>query len=233
MIEKTLKTTTGKIKIKIPAGLSEVTLGQMMELQEKPDMKDLEAISILSGVPLEELQNVCNVEGFSVFGDAVLSLSHEVKHLYDSDDIPKKITFACGDKSLTVNVIHNLSVEPAGAFMAARDLIAEEINEHIQRYGKDDWELYFNPSLKTCCQVLAHYFFCCVTGRKYNEYEVEEFIDEIKKLRVTEALPIAKHFFYCYPDLSTRKTSFLHRLLRSWKKKREYNLSKSLNMSTR
>jgi hypothetical protein len=126
----------------------------------------------------------------------------------------------------------NLSVEPAGAFMAARDIIADEINGHINLYGKDDWQRYFNPSLKACCQVLAHYLFCRVTGKKYDEYEAEEFCNEIKKLRVTEALPIAKHFFTCYPGLSKRKASFLHHFRQSWKKRQEYNHLKSLSIST-
>jgi hypothetical protein len=48
MIEKTLKTTTGKLHIKIPTQLSDVTLGQMMAMQAKPNLNDIEAISILS-----------------------------------------------------------------------------------------------------------------------------------------------------------------------------------------
>ncbi len=232
MIAKTLKTTEGKINIKIPSTLGEVTLGQMMEIQEMPVLNDLGAISILSGIRIEDLQNVQNMNDFQVFGDAILLLSHQIKHLYNSDAIPKKVTFARYDGSKTVNVSNNLSVEPAGAFMAARDIIAEEINVHIKRYGEDGWEASFNPSLKACCQVLAHYFYCKVTGKKYNEYEAEEFCDEIKKLRVTEALPIAKHFFSFYPVLSKPKISFFHRLRRYWRKRQEYNHLKNLSIST-
>jgi hypothetical protein len=232
MIEKTLKTTEGKLRVKIPGGLNEVTLGQMMEIQEKPVLSDLEAISILSGLPIEQLQNVCNVNDLQVFGDAILSLSHQIKHLYNSDTIPKKVTFSSEDCSKTINVISNLSVEPAGAFMAARDIIADEINEYIKQYGPDNWEEQFNPSLKACCQVLAHYFYCKATGKKYNEYEAEEFCNEIKKLRVTEALPIAKHFFTCYPGLSKQKINFFHRFRQFLRKKLVYNPSKNLSIST-
>jgi len=181
----------GKLRIKIPSQLNEITLGQMIEIQENPMLNDIGAISILSGISIDQLKNVSDISRFQVFGDAVLSLSHQIKHLYNSDSIPKKITFSLGKGSIEVNVTNNLSVEPAGAFMAARDIIAEEINEHINQYGKDDWESNFSPSLKACCQVLAHYFFCRVTGKQYNEYDAEEFCNEIKKLRVTEALPIA------------------------------------------
>jgi hypothetical protein len=197
-----------------------------------PVLNDLGAVSILSGISLEQLQNVQNISDFQAFEDTILLLSHQIKRLYNSDAIPKKTTFTLNEGSKTVNVISNLSVEPAGAFMAARDIIAEEINGHIKQHGEDGWEESFNPSLKACCHVLAHYFYCKVTGKKYNEYEAEEFCDEIKKLKVTEALPIAKHFFSCYPALSKPKISSFHRLRQYWRKRQEYNHLKNLSIST-
>jgi len=229
MIQKTLKTTTGKLAVSIPTTLAEVTLGQMMALQQNPNLGDMEAISILSCIPVEQLQNVQSMDDFAIFGEAVLSLSHQIKHLYDSDAIPKKITFSNGKM---VNVTSNLSVEPAGAFMAARDIIGDEIGGHIKLYGDEEWQQNFNPSLKACCQVLAHYFYCRGTGKPYNEYEAEEFATEIKKLRVSEALPIAKHFFTCYPSLSKPRTGFFRRLLQRLNERLAYRRSRSLNTST-
>jgi len=228
MIEKTLKTTYGKLKIKIPGDLSEMSLGQLMDIQEKPDLNDLEAISILSGLPVWQLNHVRRMDDLQVFGEHVLLLSQQIDQLYNSDAVPKKITLPMGK---TIDVIQNLSIEPAGAFMAAREIISDEINGHIQQYGTENWQQNFNPSLKACCQVLAHYFFCRATGKKYNEYDAEEFCNQIKKLRVTEALPIAKHFFTCYPNLSKQRTAFFRRLLLRWRKKPGYNRSGSLNIS--
>jgi len=231
MIEKTLKTTTGKLLVKMPSALNEVTLGQMMAIQDKPGLNDLDAISILSGIPAGDLQNIRDINDLQAFGDTVLSLSHQIKHLYNCDDIPAKVTFQLDKKTTTVNVMHNLSVEPAGAFMAASDIIVDEISAHIKQYGEENWQQYFNPSLKACCQVLAHYFYCRATGEKYNEYKAEEFCTQVKKLRVTEALPIAKHFFTCYPNLSRPKTSFWHRLRQFWRKKQVYTPSRNLSTS--
>ncbi|MDO3644717.1 hypothetical protein [Mucilaginibacter sp. L3T2-6] len=229
MLQKNLKTASGKLTVQIPSSLSEITIGQIMELQEEASLSDIKAISILSGIPVQQLQNVKNAADFSVFGEAVLSLSHEIKHLYNSSHIPKVITFPGGK---TVKVINNLSVEPAGAFMAARDIISDEIAEHIKVNGEADWQQHFNPSLKACCKVLAHYFYCRVTGKAYNEYEAEEFITEIKKLRVMEALPVARHFFTCYPSLRTPKTSFWHRLLQRLNDGRVYTNLRSSGIST-
>jgi hypothetical protein len=232
MIEKTLKTTEGKLRIKVPDRLNEVTLGQMMELQERQNINDLEAISILSDVPLKDLQNVIDINELGAFAEPILSLSYQIKYLYNSDDIPKNITFSLQGKKVTIPVINNLSVEPAGAFMAAREIIADEIGEHINKHGEENLQEHFSPSLKACCHVLAHYFFCRVTGKRYNEYEAEEFCVEIKKLGVTEALPVAKHFFTCYPSLSKQSISFWHQLQLLWKRRQAYKLLSDLNIST-
>jgi hypothetical protein len=219
MIEKTLKTTDGKLQVRIPTAMDEITMAQLMAMQEKHYLDDLDAISILSGVSKEDLYSVRNIHDFHVFGDYVLSLSHQIKYLYNSDVMPRMVTFTLGKRKVPVVIMGNLSVEPAGAFLAARDIIADEINEHISLYGEEDWKEHFQPSLKACCQVLAHYFFCRATGKKYDEYEAEAFCDEIKKLRVTEALPIARHFFTCYPDLLKQRISFSQHIRQYWKKK--------------
>jgi len=230
MLEKTLQTTKGTLRIKIPSRLNEVTLGQMIELQENSNLNDLQAISILSGAPVAELKDVRNFDDLSVFADCIFSLSDQIRYLYNSDVVPKKMTFAVDKRNVNVKVPSNLAIEPAGAFMAAREIIADEIKEHVLQYGEDGLKQGFNPSLKSCCQVLAHYFFCRVTGQKYNEYEAEEFCYTIKKLRVTEALPIAKHFFTCYPSLSTPKTSCFHQFQLYWKKKLGFTPSRNLNI---
>jgi hypothetical protein len=232
MIEKTLITTHGKLLVKIPSQLNEVTLGQMMSLQDAPDLGDLDAISILSGVPVPELQLVRNAVDFMQFADTVLALSHQIKFLYNSDEIPSNITVNVAGEPVKVNIIRNLSVEPAGAFMAARDVIADEIAEHVKIYGEVNWQDYFNPSLTACCKVLAYYFYCRVTGNKFDEYAAAAFAETIKQLRVTEALPIAKHFFMSYPNLSKPKTGFWRRLQMRWKNVLAYKHSKSLNTST-
>ncbi|MGY3211180.1 hypothetical protein [Mucilaginibacter sp. HD30] len=232
MIEKTIKTIEGKITIKIPSLLNELTLGQLMAMQEKTDLSDLDAISILSGIPIDELQNIKDANDMHVFGEAVLSLSTQIRYLYNSDEIPKNVTFYHEKTPVEVKLINNLSVEPAGAFLASREIIASEINEHVKAHGEEDWQQHFNPSLKACCKVLAHYFYCRVTGERYNEYKIEAFCDAIKQLRVTEALPIAKHFFTVYPNLSKPRTSFWHRLLPFWRKRQAYTALNALDTLT-
>jgi len=231
MIERTVKTLTGQLSIKIPSALTELKLGQLMQMQAIEQLSDLDAISILSGTPVADLKNVVHFNEFDVFGDAILSLSGQIKYLYNAEAIPDKITFDIDGKKVSVKVNRNLSIEPAGAFMASRDIIAEEISNHIKQHGDEDWQATFNPSLKACSQVLAQYFYCRATGSRYDEYKAEEFAETIKTLGVTEALPIARYFFMSFLGLSRPKTGFWQRLRQPWKKKPEYRLSRSLNIS--
>src|SRR5471030_338975 len=110
MIEKTLRTQDGKLRVSIPTILNEITLGQMMEMQQTNHLNDIEAISILSGISKEELYTVINIDDFQVFGDHVQSLAQQIKYLYDSDIVPNKVTFMLGKRKVVVNVIRNLSV---------------------------------------------------------------------------------------------------------------------------
>jgi hypothetical protein len=219
MFEKTFKTTHGKLNVRIPTILNEITLGQIMEMQEIHYVGELEAIRILSGIPQKELDTVIDADDFRVFDDLVHALANQIKYLNSSDIIPHKVTFMLGKRKVNVNVIRDLSIEPAGAFLATRNIIADEINEHINLYGEEGWKEHFQPSLKSCCHVLSQYFYCRATGKKYDEQEAEDFEDEVKKLRVTEALPIAKHFFSCYPDLIQQKIGFLQRLQHYFRRK--------------
>jgi hypothetical protein len=233
MIQKTLKTLTGALSVAIPTSLHELKLRQLMAMQAADELNDLQAIHILSGLPLEELKQVQHFADLQIFNEHVLALATEIKQLYSSEAIPDAVTFGLDDKPVKVKVMKNLSVEPAGAFMAARDIIAEEINKHIARHGEANWQETFNPSLQTCSQVLAHYFYSRATGNAYDELLAAQFTEEVEKLPVTEALPIAKYFFLSYPNLSKQKTGYLHLLRRLWNKGRAYAILKLSAILTR
>lgn len=186
MIKKTLKTITGSLTVTIPTSLNELKLGQLMAMQATENMNDLEAIHILSGISLQELKQVKSYAELEVFNDQVLALAVEIKKLYNSEAIPDTVTFTLDGKPREVKVTKNLSVEPAGAFMASRDIIAEEINRHIALHGQDNWQESFNPSLHICSQVLAHYFYSRVTAMPYDEELAAQFTQQVEQLPVTQ-----------------------------------------------
>ncbi|MCC8409779.1 hypothetical protein LJ707_12640 [Mucilaginibacter sp. UR6-1] len=232
MIEKSVQTPKGKLSIRMPENLDEITLEQMIALQAAENLGDVEAISILSGVPADELKQVTNATELSIFNEQILKLAFAIKNLYNSDNIPQKVTFNINGNIKQVKVSNNLAIEPAGAYWAARDIIADEIAAHVKAFGEADWQANFSPALQACGKLLAQYFYCRATGKPYNEYEAAAFIDVINTMKVTEALPIAKHFFTCYPDLSRKKIGFWQQFRHLWRNVREYRRLKSLSTLT-
>jgi hypothetical protein len=219
MIERTLYTSRGRLKVSIPTLLNEVTLGKMMALQELSGTDEAGTISLLSGIPVAELRDIIDEGGLTVFSEYVRSLASQIRYLYDSHIIPRKVTLVLGKRRVTVKVIRNLSIEPADAFIAARNIIADEINRHIDLYGEEEWKESFQPSLRSCAALLAQFFFCRATGKKYDGLEAALFGEEIKQLSVTDALPIARHFFSAYPDLLKQHFSWLERLRLDWRRR--------------
>ncbi|QQL50344.1 hypothetical protein [Mucilaginibacter ginkgonis] len=232
MITKTFKTTGGKLQVSIPETIREISLGQLIALQSTTQMNDLDAISILSGTPLSQIRLIKDFADLHHFSVHIAKLSEQIRAAYDSDSLPKTVCFDVDGSPKDIAVITNLAIEPAGAFMAARDLITEEINKHVEMHGEEDWKNSFNPSLSACAMILAHYFYSKVTRREYNEYRAEEFIKVVKRLPFTDALPIAKYFFLNYPNLSKPKISCWHRVQLLWKKRLALSSFKSSGMLT-
>lgn len=215
-MKKKIKTTTGNITLTMPDNLNEVTLGQLIAMQASANLNDLEAISILCNIPLNDLQNIVDVADLQIFSTQVLNIAQQIEQLYIVGDIPEKTIFAVDGKPVEVKVVKNLSMEPAGAFMASREIIADEIAQHMKQRGEEHWQENFNPSLTAYAQVLAQYFYCRATGEPYNEYAAAEFEQQVKQLPVTDAIPIARYFFLSYPNLSKPRTGYWQRLRRRW-----------------
>ncbi|MVN89605.1 hypothetical protein [Mucilaginibacter aquatilis] len=232
MIQKYFKTITGELSISIPEKLDEISLGQLMALQSASKLSDLDAIQILSGVPLENLKQVQDFNDFEEFNETVATLALQISSLYNSNQIPDDVTFNIDNKLKKVKVFKNLSIEPAGAFMAARDIIVEEMTRHAASNNDEDWQQSFTPSLKACSLILANYFYCRATQLPYDEELAEQFATEIEKQPITTILPIAKYFFLSYPNLSKPKTGFWHRLRRLWNRGLALKILKSSGTST-
>ena len=214
MITKTLKTTDGKINISIPSRLTEVTVGQMVEIMAG-GLSDVDAISVLSGIHRDILYTVRNMDQFNVFTEPINSICHQI--LNDADNSIKNVPDFILIEGKKIKVPQTLSVEPVGAFIVARDVVAGEINNHIIKYGEDKWKDNFNPALPSVVKVLAQYFFCKWSDEPYNEFKAEAFEQKILKLFMVEVFPIAKAFFLNFPDLSIKRPSYLEEKRQQWR----------------
>lgn len=234
MITKTIKTTSGPLKITIPSDIKELTIGKLMELTPVPghSFSELEQLSIFTGIPTGDkefdkreididvitLGDICNVDDLRVFDEALQTIAYQLKHFVTVQEIPKSITLdmpqdyvkrrwtTFATKSLkTIPILSNLGIAPAGAYLEAKQLIKKEYErwEKVkEQYGE---EIEFNPSIEAQIRLLSLYFYVPATGNKFNTLKVIEFDEVIKKLPITQALPIARYFFLRYPNLSRPK----------------------------
>ena len=61
MMIKQIRTSRGKITVRIPTDLHEITFGQLLDLQHLKNPDDLDVISIFSGIPKPLLQNTIDM----------------------------------------------------------------------------------------------------------------------------------------------------------------------------
>jgi len=225
MITKTFKTTSGKMAIKIATSIDEISIGQMIELQQE-HLTDPKAIAILSGKDIDEIYNIRDIRDLSEFSEHVKSLCHQINYQFKVSELPKTVII----DGKSVKVPKNLEIEPAGAVLNTNDIIVNEINEHIRLYGESDWKEHFQPALNSSVQVLTHFFYYPVTGDLYNDYKVEEFSKKILDMPITQAFPIARHFFLSWPNLKPKKISFWAQVRQIWNDKRALKRLKSLDI---
>lgn len=228
MITKTIKTTSGPLKITIPSDIKELTIGKLMELTPEPghSFSELEQLSILSGVALNDnedlfgncLLDICNMDDLRVFDEALQTIAYQLKHFVTVQKIPNQVTITMNIDNRSrwfgkrlpyfekrIDVSKNLGISPAGAYLEAKELIKKEY-ELWERVKKEFGEqIEFNPSIAAQIRLLSLYFYVPATGNKFNTLKVIEFDEVIKRMPITDALPIARHFFLSYPNLSKPK----------------------------
>lgn len=233
MFTKTIKTTGGPLKISIPEDISEISVGLLMALTPEPgnSFSQLEQLSILSGVPsgkeereyADDKITLCDIKvsDLEVFDDTLQKIAYQLKAFVTVQDIPEGITIPTDQpnvkrwfgrttehKGKYVKVLSNLGIEPAGAYMEAKEVIKadlEEFAKHNPELSDDELKDVYSPTIQSLCRILALYFYCPATGEKFNSYKAVQFEEVIKKLPITKALPIARYFFLRYPNLSREK----------------------------
>lgn len=242
MITKFIHTTTGKLRISIPESINELKVSQLLAIQECENITDVKVLSILSGVAEELIWNISDIRELSKFNERVRSLMHQIAYCYNETAIPEFVIIGTKTRKILgynferdnkIKVLKNLSIAPAGAFMACRDLISDEINKHINIYGEESWEENFVPAINVCAELVGHYLYCEATGLLYNETKAEAFKSEIVKLPVQTVLPIARYFFLNYQNLSSTKMKFCQALRATWNARLVSKRLKNSRTSTR
>lgn len=249
MLTKTVKTTNGDLKLTIPTKRDEISIDLLQRLTPPVghSYSFLEQISIMTGVPTGDkefdkreidvdtvtLNDIETLYELSPFEDALQGLAYQLAAFQEVQEIPDKITLPIarpltgwfrspGKRFVEVEVIKNLGIEPAGAYMEAKEVIKSEWErwEKVKKEYGDHIE--FNPSIESQIKLLAIYFYCRATGEKFKTHKIAEFSEVIKKLSITHALPIARYFFLRYPNLSKPKVTPSVQTLKLFIKKQGY-----------
>jgi hypothetical protein len=218
MTERTFKHINGKLKLSIPDSLQDVTLDMMIHFQQ-PALSDLAAISALTQTPIEQLYGISDI---AALNEAILpfaqSLQHQLAYTYEAGALPAQVKLRYpGGKIQTITIGNDAGFYAYGAVMEARELMSTEIMRHQQTYG-DSWREHLNPDLRTCGLILTHFLYNrAYPGHVPSAIDIQQFFDVVKWLPITDAAPLARHFFLSYPNLPLRKQTRWQRLQRLWK----------------
>jgi len=190
-----------EIHLNIPENLNEITFGQLIELR-KPDLTNAEVLSVLSGVPVDEIYEARSFQEINRIAKIYIDLFTHSAAGANISSIPHKIKVNYAGKLKTVKFGKYLSMEPAGAYSAANKVITSEIYSNIDMYGEDNWKNHFNPSLQVCADVVDAFVYCRVTGKLWSDQGRESFA---LSMRAADVLILAKHFFNVWPNLISKK----------------------------
>lgn len=223
-----IKTTSGPLTISIPSDLSEVTIGMMMDLTPGygDSLSQLEIMSALTGIPsgnkhgviypddMFTLCDICDVEAFLAdFNEPIELLAIQIKACLIDAEVPDVITVPVGKPSFKnrwyskkkiehggklVKVAKNLGIEPGGAYMEAKEIIAEEFKEWEKVKAELGDHIEFSPSIHSLCRVLSLYLYSKAMDQKFSPQRAAEFDEITKQLPIDKALPIARFFFLRY-----------------------------------
>jgi hypothetical protein len=213
MTERTFKHINGKLKLSIPDSLQDVTLDMMIHFQQ-PALSDLEAVSALTQTPIEQLYGISDI---AALNQAILpfsqSLQHQLAYTYEAGTLPTQVKLRYpGGKIQTIAIGNDAGFYAYGAVMEARELMTTEIVRHQQTYG-DTWREHLNPDLRTCGLILTHFLYnLAYPGHVPSAIDIRQFFDVVKWLPITDAAPLARHFFLSYPNLPLRKPTRWQRL---------------------
>lgn len=179
-------------KYAIPTQLRELTLGQFFALRDAKDIID--EVCALTGLERSAVSNFATKSDLQKCYAAFTPIGAELSKLSKTErrELPKEVTI----NGRVITVPKSLKLEPVGAFIAVNDILATEHNKNEKLgLGVDYTDVI--P------QVLAHYFFIHYNGGLYDDElaESENYLQAIKTIPITDAIPIANFFFRKFPNL--------------------------------
>lgn len=218
-----VNTTEGKLTLHVPSEVNDITLAILQGLEENPNATELETLSILTGEPVEKLYTVRNVDELL---STILPVMNELNAGFtqmDKDTLPKKLTLTFPNgRAQEIKLSSTPGFYSYGAVQDAIGIIRDEFTRMEQA-----------ETQIPCTKALAGVLGCLLFNLAYpakvpTPNEMEEFTSEVVgKLPAFTAAPLAKYFFFHYPNLPVMQQSNWHRLLQKLKSGLEWSSSTS------
>lgn len=177
--------------VNFPTQAADLTLKQFFEL--RTCATPIEEVCALTGLDKNTVSNFKDLNTLKTAVGLMTVLGNDMKKGFGGGPIPKQVFI--GGKF--VSVPKDLKIQPVGAWMNVHQLLAEQSQVNTKAGKPDDF---------TDCipKALAHYFYTPYhKGVDYSEIEAEgpEWMEQILKLPVNVAIPIANYFFLKFPNL--------------------------------
>lgn len=182
--------TLNKKAYTIPADVSELTLGQFIDISNlQPDdelglltalMKESPVINVTDSKEAKQVDRELN----NVY--ALIELFKErLHHCLNSGELlhpPKRIDMLGLDIEIKKNFVRSL---PYWGFVHTRQVIQKNIKS-----GKNE---QFNAT-QDIAGILAHNLYCLATKSPYNEKSAEEFIEVVRECSFVQAMQLGNFF---------------------------------------
>lgn len=163
-------------KVEVPTSWSDLSLKQVIELNDLTTLNRIKIISILTGIHLDilsELNGKQNLETLNQI-ETLFQFINEAPN-FNEFKLPKKITL----KGKEIIIPQDLTKETYGQKVAIEELIRNSKTEVI---------------LPLIPEVLSIYLYPIFSEEKFKDERVDDFIEIMKEIQISEAYPIATFF---------------------------------------
>ncbi|RKD19004.1 hypothetical protein BCY91_14095 [Pelobium manganitolerans] len=168
-------------EISIPTNWGDLTLGQMLTISELKEQKNykIKLLSIITGFTDDELSGATDLEQWKEI-ELLLSFLTETPDL-KAYPLPNKIKIDNEEYKIPID----LKVETFGQKVALEELAKNLDPDNVN-------------FISLMPEALAIYFYPRITGERFNDERVEDFVEIMRTIPVKQAFPVASFFLSSY-----------------------------------
>lgn len=206
------KVSLSKRTFYLPGSVSELTLGQFLDLRNPENADIVSRLAILLKIDVAEITDISYTTKQQREVDNLCNLTEVInqslKDYFATDESIRKL------KTVTIlGETYRVPNAERAAYWPSRK-VKEIIQEQIEKTGKSEFD-----ATDRMDEIIAHYMYSEVTGKPYNEIEADNFRHVIRDMALVEAVPLANFFILRWLTCwTTRRKSWFIKLA-IWKRR--------------